>query len=105
MPANQAINTLSKFPIIPYILIFFIFYFLLFKPQKDKQKKLKSLIEKIKKNDEVVTTGGMHGKVSLVKEKTVIIRFDDNVKIEFDKESIATVLSASADSSSKKVKV
>ncbi len=46
----------------------------------------------LKKNEQVVTSGGIHGTIALVKEKTVVLRVDDNVKIEFDKESIATVI-------------
>ncbi|MCK5082671.1 MAG: preprotein translocase subunit YajC, partial [Candidatus Omnitrophica bacterium] len=45
-------------------------------------------------NDQVVTVGGIHGTVALTKEKTVMLRVDDNVKIEFDREAIATVISA-----------
>lgn len=96
MPAEQAANPLLQYPIIPYLLIFLIFYFLLIKPQKDKQKEQKDVREKMKKNDQVVTAGGMHGTIALVKDKTVVVRVDDNVKIEFDKESITTVIAKSA---------
>ncbi|HPN88476.1 MAG TPA: preprotein translocase subunit YajC [Candidatus Omnitrophota bacterium] len=91
MPTEQTAHPLMTFPIIPYILIFFIFYFLIIKPQKDKQKEIKNMLQNIKKNDEVVTLSGMHGTVVLVKEKTVILRVDDNTKIEFDKEAIAYI--------------
>ena len=93
MSPDQAANPLMQLPIIPWILIFIIFYFLLIKPQKDKQKKQKETMGSLKKNDEVVTAGGVHGTVSLVKDKTVVVRVDDNVKIEFDKESITAVSS------------
>ncbi len=78
--------------IIPYALIFMIFYFLVIKPQKDKQKEADSLRTNLKKNDVVVTTAGIHGMVVNVKEKTVIIRVDDNVRVEFDKEAVAHVI-------------
>jgi preprotein translocase subunit YajC len=78
--------------IVPYALIFLIFYFLLIKPQKDKQKEADEQRKNLKKNDVVVTTAGIHGIVVNVKEKTVVLRVDDNVRIEFDKEAIATVL-------------
>ena len=92
MGAEQAANPLVSLPIIPYLLIFLIFYFLVIKPQKDKQKEQKTLIDTLKKNDEVVTVGGIHGTVVLVKDKTVVVRVDDNVKIEFDKESVTSVV-------------
>ncbi len=79
-------------PIIPYLLIFAVFYFLVFKPQKDKQKQLKDTIANLKKNDEVVTTGGIYGTIVNVKEKTLVIRIDDNAKMEIDKEAVASVV-------------
>lgn len=92
MPTEQAANPLFATPIIPYIIIFIIFYFLLIKPQKEKQKQQKDMINNLKKNDRVVTIAGIHGTVALVKDKTVIVRVDDNVKLEMDKESITTVV-------------
>ena len=93
MPAEGAVNPLVSLPIIPYILIFLVFWFLVIKPQKDKQKEHAKRLKDIKKNDEVVTVGGIHGTVVLVKDKTAVVRVDDNVKIEFDKESITRVTS------------
>jgi preprotein translocase subunit YajC len=72
-----------------------IFYFLIFMPQKKKQKELKAMLDNIKKNDEVVTSSGIHGTVVIVKDKTVVIRVDDNCRIEFDKESVVNVKSTS----------
>lgn len=94
MPAEGAVNPLVSFPIIPYILIFLVFWFLVIKPQKDKQKEQADMLKNVKKNDEVVTVAGIHGTVVLVKDKTVVVRVDDNVKIEFDKESITKIISA-----------
>jgi len=78
-------------PLIPMILIGLIIYFLLIRPQKQEQNKLKQLRSLLKKNDHVVTVGGIHGTVVNVKEKSVIVRVDDNCKIEFDKESISSI--------------
>ncbi|HLF18525.1 MAG TPA: preprotein translocase subunit YajC [Candidatus Omnitrophota bacterium] len=95
MPSESAANPLMTLPIIPYLLIFLIFYFLVIKPQKTKQREQKELLNNLKKNDEVVTSAGIHGTVALVKDKTVVIRVDDNVKIEFDKESVSTIVKSS----------
>ena len=92
MPTETAANPLLATPIIPYLIIFAIFYFILLKPQKDKQKQQKEAIQSLKKNDKVVTAGGIHGTVALVKDQTVMLRVDDNVKIEMDKESISTIV-------------
>jgi len=92
MPAKTAASPFGQF--IPLILVFLIFYFLVFKPQKDKQKQHKEMVTNLKKNDKIVTSGGMHGTVVMVKDKSVVIRVDENVKIEFDKESISTIVQA-----------
>lgn len=68
-----------------------IFYFLILRPQQKRQKEMKNMLDNLKKNDEVVTSSGIHGTVVIVKDKTVVVRVDDNCRIEFDKESIATV--------------
>ena len=94
MPAEQAVNPLVQLPIIPYVLIFLVFWFLVIKPQKDKEKQRQELLKNLKKNDEIVTSAGIHGTVVLVKDKTAVVRVDDNVKIEFDKEAITNVVSA-----------
>jgi len=91
MPAEQAAHPFFATPIPAYVLIFGIFYFLLIRPQQKKQKEHKKTLSEIKKNDQVVTSGGIHGTVVLIKEQSVVLRVDDSVKIEFDKESISTV--------------
>jgi preprotein translocase subunit YajC len=76
-----------------YLPIILIFYFLIIRPQRQQQKKIKQMLENLKKNDEVVTTSGIHGTVAIVKEKTVVVRVDEGCRIEFDKESISSVTS------------
>lgn len=75
----------------PYAVIFGIFYFLVFQPQKKKQAELKATIAAVKKNDQVVTNSGIHGTVVNVKETTIVMRIDDNARMEIDKEAITTV--------------
>ncbi len=73
----------------PIILIFFIFYFLLIRPQKKKQMEHQNMVSNLKKNDEVVTSGGIHGTVVNVKENSVVVRVDENVKLEIQKSAVA----------------
>lgn len=77
--------------LMPVILIFVIFYFLLIRPQKKSQAEHKKMVANLKKNDEVVTSGGIHGTIVNVKDTTVMLRVDDNVKIEVQKSSISTI--------------
>jgi preprotein translocase subunit YajC len=78
--------------VFPYAVIFGIFYFLVFRPQKQKQEQMKATIAAVKKNDQVVTNSGIHGTVVNVKEKTIVVRIDDNARMEIDKEAIASVM-------------
>jgi len=78
--------------ILPIIFIFLIFYFLVIIPQKKQQKQHKDMIDNLKKNDEVVTVGGVHGVIVNVKDKTFVLRVDDNVKVEVDKSAISYLI-------------
>ena len=76
---------------LPIVLIFVIFYFLLIRPQQKRQKDHQKLVESIKTGDKVVTSAGIHGIIANVKDKTVIVKVADNVKLEFDRASVVTV--------------
>ena len=75
----------------PLALIFLIFYFILIRPQQKQQKEFKAMVEGLKKNDQIVTIGGVHGTIVNVKDKTFIVRADDNVRIEIDKTAVARI--------------
>ena len=76
----------------PIAIIFLIFYFLMIRPQNKKQKETEKMIAALKKGDKIITIGGIHGLVSATKEHTVIIKVDDNAKIEFSRSAIAQVV-------------
>ncbi len=76
---------------LPLALIIFIMYFFLFRPQNKKQKETQKMLDALKKGDKVITIGGIHGTVSSVKENTVIVKVDDNVKLEFNRTAISSV--------------
>lgn len=80
------------------------FYFVLIRPQQKKQKEMQALLSSIKNNDKVVTTAGLHGVVTQVKDRTVVLRVDEGVKLEFEKSAISAVLKkaeAAAEASAK----
>ncbi|OGX24225.1 MAG: preprotein translocase subunit YajC [Omnitrophica WOR_2 bacterium RIFCSPHIGHO2_02_FULL_45_21] len=77
--------------LMPIFLIFIIFYFLLIRPQQKQEKERLAMLKDIKKNDAVVTTGGMHGVVLNLKDKTITVRIDDNVKVEIDRSAISRI--------------
>ncbi len=78
--------------LVPILCICAIFYFLAIRPQSQRQKALDALIKSVKTGDKVITSSGIHGMVSNVKETTVIVKVADNVKIEMEKSSIGSVV-------------
>ena len=89
MPQAQAVNPIVN--LFPIIAIFVIFYFLLIRPQKTKEKEHQKMLSGLNKNDEVVTSSGIHGTIVNVKDKTVILRIDENVKVEVEKNCVTYV--------------
>jgi preprotein translocase subunit YajC len=90
MPQAQSPNPLLSL-LVPFILIYVIFYFLIIRPQRNKEKEHQKMLSNLAKNDEIVTAGGIHATVVNVKEKTVVARIDDNVKVELEKTSVSQV--------------
>lgn len=69
--------------------IILIMYFFMIRPQQKKQKESKKFIEEIKKGDEVVTIGGLHGKVTTVDKDTVVLELDRGLKVTVEKSAIS----------------
>ena len=82
--------------LIMILLIFVVFWLFFIRPQNKKQKEEQKFRESLQKGDEVVTIGGIHGKVVDVKETTVLISIDSNVKIEVEKSAITAMPSQMA---------
>jgi preprotein translocase subunit YajC len=80
-------------PLLPLIVIGVMFYFLLILPERKKRKELENQLNSLKKNDRVITTGGIVGVVVNANPgaKTVLVRIDDNVKIEVLRTHIAHI--------------
>ncbi|MGP1454405.1 MAG: preprotein translocase subunit YajC [Treponema sp.] len=79
-------------PILTLGLIFVIFYVFIVGPQKKEQKKTQAMIASAQKGDKIVTIGGIHGVISSVKESTIIVKVDDNCKIEMSRSAIASII-------------
>ncbi len=74
--------------ILPFVAIFAIFYFLVILPQKKQQQQLKEMIASLKNGDEVVTNGGLIGKIIEVKTSSFIIRSAGKSNIEIGKSAV-----------------
>jgi len=75
-----------------------IFYFLLIRPQQKRAKEHQKLVESVKTGDRVVSAGGIHGLVAQVKDKTIMLKIADGVRVELEKSSITTLYPATAES-------
>jgi preprotein translocase subunit YajC len=87
---------------LPFIFIFVIMYYVMIRPQMRRQKEQQRLVAALKTGDRVVTASGIHGMISNVKDRTVILKVADNVKIEMEKSAIAAVASNGAAATSQK---
>lgn len=76
-------------------LVILIFYFLIIRPQSRKNRDTKNMLAAIKKGDKVVTAGGIRGTILSVKDQVVVLKVDDNVKLEFSKSAISNVVEQS----------
>lgn len=77
---------------LPFIFIFVIMYYVMLRPQMRRQKEQARLVSSLKTGDRVVTASGIHGLISNVKEKTVIVKVADNVKLEMEKTAVTNVM-------------
>lgn len=76
--------------VVPFLLVFAVFYFLLILPEKKRKKKYNGMLEELKVNDEVVTRGGIIGKISHMDEKTITLETSPaKTRIKFEKSGIA----------------
>lgn len=78
--------------ILPMVLLFGAMYFFLIAPQRKKQKEHEKMLKSLESGDEVVTTGGIFGVITNVKEDRFVVRIADNTKVEIGKGFVQTVV-------------
>ncbi len=82
--------------IVVMIAIFAIFYFLLIRPQQKRQKQLKEMIDNLAHGDSVITTGGLHGKITGITEQVITLEIADKVRVKISRGNIAAVTQKAA---------
>ena len=75
----------------PFLLIFVVFYFLLIRPQQQRMKKHREMVENLRRGDEVVTAGGMIGKVTRITDAEVTVELAEGVRVKVIKHTISEV--------------
>lgn len=79
-------------PLMMMGMIIVVFYFIIFRPQIKQRKTHEARLERLKKGDNVVTAGGIHGTIVGTKDNIAVVKIADNVKVEVQKSSINTIL-------------
>jgi preprotein translocase subunit YajC len=97
LPLAQApAGGLAQF--LPLILLFAGMWFLVIAPQRKRQKAHDKMLTELQTGDGIVTSGGIHGTITNVKDDVFVVRIADNVKIELAKNSVGSRTSAGIDS-------
>jgi len=78
--------------LLPFVIIFVLFYFMLIRPQMKRAKEQKKMIDALQKGDEVITTGGVLGKITKVSDQYISLEIADNVVIQVQKGTVQTLL-------------
>ena len=81
--------------LMPLVLMFVIFYFLLIRPQQKRQKEHKAMLEALQRGDEVVTSGGLQGRITGVTDDTLTLEIAKDVRVKVDKAAVARTKGAS----------
>ncbi len=77
---------------LPLIVIFAVFYFMLIRPQMKRSKEHKQLVSQLSKGDEVITNGGLLGKITDVSDSFVTLELADNLQIKLQRQAVANVM-------------
>ena len=77
---------------LPMVAIFVVFYFLLIRPQQKRAKETKAMLEALAKGDEVITAGGIVGKISRLTDQYAVVEVSPNVEISVQRGAISQIL-------------
>src|SRR5215831_7816360 len=81
---------------LPLVLVMVIFYFLLIRPQQQKAKEHRQMLANLKRNDEVITNGGLYGKVVALNDKVVNLEIAPNVRVRVERQQINSLAAEAA---------
>ncbi len=87
---------------IPLILMFVIFYFLLIRPQQKRTKEHRQMISNLKKGDRIITSGGLHGRITGMDESTLTVEIADKVRVKVARGNVANLAQPAAQSQPEK---
>ena len=80
--------------LMPIALMFVILYFLMIRPQQKRAREHETMVQNLKRGDEIVTSGGIHGRIQTIADKILTVEVAPNVRIRLDREQVASVVRA-----------
>jgi preprotein translocase subunit YajC len=78
--------------LLPFLLIILVFYFLILRPQQKRQKERQKMLDAVKRGDKVIVSGGIHGLVEGLDDKTVLVKIADNTKVKVERSAISSIV-------------
>jgi preprotein translocase subunit YajC len=87
---------------IPLILMFVIFYFLLIRPQQKKTKEHRQMISNLKKGDRIITSGGIHGRITGMDDATLTVEIADKVRVKVARGNVSALTQPATQPTSEK---
>jgi preprotein translocase subunit YajC len=78
----------------PIALMFVILYFLMIRPQQKRAREHETMVQNLKRGDDIVTSGGIHGRIQTIADKILTVEIAPNVRIRLDREQVASVVRA-----------
>lgn len=77
--------------LLPFVLMFVVLWLLILRPQIKKQKAQQKMVDELKKGDKIVTSGGIHGVISNLKDDVISVKIAENVKVEISRAAVSRV--------------
>lgn len=78
--------------LLPIVLMFAILYFLLIRPQQTRAREHQTMVANLRRNDEIITSGGIHGRIQSIADKVLVVEIAPNVRIRLDRDQVASVV-------------
>jgi preprotein translocase subunit YajC len=81
--------------LLPIALMFVILYFLMIRPQQRRAREHETMVQNLKRGDDIVTNGGIHGRIQAIADKVVTLEVAPNVRIRLERDQVASVVRTS----------
>ena len=85
--------------LLPFVLMFVVLYMLILRPQMKKQKNQQKMIDELEKGGRIVTSGGIHGTITNLKDDVIVVKIADNVRVEMSRSAVSRIRDDDSDKS------